>query len=1272
MMSKTLVPNRLSAGRTRADIHGRFLSVLLAVALVLPGGLARPESVMASVATTRISVGTGAPGAEGDADSRAPFMTPDGRYVVFESRATNLVAGDTNGYQDIFVRDTTTNVTERVSVSSAGVEANGSSWNASISSDGRYVAFESLASNLVAGDTNSVRDVFVRDRQTGATTRVSVATGTPGVEANAASQNPMISADGRFVAFDSSATNLVSGDSNKMNDVFVRNLETNTTVRVSLTNTGAQALYGGSSNPSISADGRYVAFESSARNLVTNDTNLKRDIFVRDRTNGTTTRVSVSAGSAEANSDSYDPAISGNGLVVAFKSYATNLVSGDTNGVADVFVRVWSGSTTTQRVSVGAGGVQANGSSSSPSISSTGRYVAFDSDATNLVASDTNGFDDVFVRDRTAGTTTRVSIPAGGGQGNGHSREGFLSSNGMTVALQSAASNMVAGDTNGSLDVFVNIRGPLATVSDVVSTTHPSSTTWYASGEPRFEWTGSNNGGGLAGYSVSLSPDSAVEPDDVVDTTDPFWVSPPVSSSGVWYFKVKALNDFGNWGPVAGPVTVRIDVTKPTGVLTVDGGAAYTNTRTVTAASSVVWGPSGPHSTGAMRFSTDGGGTWGSWLAFDANHPLTLPAGDGAKTVLAEYRDAVGNISVSPATDSIVLDETPPEGTIVLGGGAEYTGTSTVSVTSQADFGPSGPDAAGAMRFSTDGGASWGSWEQFAAESQVTLPAGDGVKEVRALFRDGAGNVSAEPATATIVLDATAPVITSLTSSSHGAAGSWSADRDVAVAWDAESASGIEGYAWTWSQDAGVSPGFEVETTDDSAGFDDQADGTWYFKVRAKNMTGVWGSTAALTVRVDATPPTGTILLDGGATTTDDRKVTVDSSGVSFGPSGPDPAGAMRFSVDDGSEWTGWLTYSSSYQVTLPPGDGEKTVLAVYRDAAGNVTDAPISATITLQEIGFGPVLAVEGANRFATAVKASQVAYPHWLDPGGARTVVIATGRNWPDALGGSALAGVLDGPILLVDRNSVPAVVLDEIRRLEAQKAIILGGEFAVGAAVESALKSELGTTSVTRIAGGSRYQTADAIAKRVIELGGVTYDGMAFVATGANFPDALAAAPLAAAQGWPIFLANPRSGLLDETRAAMADVTDVAILGGEVVVSPSVETYLRNTYGTGNVQRVGGTSRYATASMVAAFGVSDADLVWNRVGIATGENFPDALAGGVLQGKAGSVMLLTRRASLHDATRVALTENATDISTVTFFGGVGAVSDDVRAAVDDALGR
>ena len=251
-----------------------LLPARLALAALLAAGEARAQ------VTVRVSIDSA--GLQANQFSQFPELSADGRYVVFGSYATNLVAGDTNGVADVFVRDRVAGTTERVSVSSAGVQGNVNSLDStSISPDGRFVAFGSIASTLVAGDTNGGYDVFLRDRQLGTTERVSVQTG--GAQALGGSLAGWTSADGRHVAFRSSADNLVAGDTNFSEDVFVRDRVLGVTERVNVGPGGLQANGSTFERPTISADGRFVAFASSASNLVPNDTNGRADIFVRDR-----------------------------------------------------------------------------------------------------------------------------------------------------------------------------------------------------------------------------------------------------------------------------------------------------------------------------------------------------------------------------------------------------------------------------------------------------------------------------------------------------------------------------------------------------------------------------------------------------------------------------------------------------------------------------------------------------------------------------------------------------------------------------------------------------------------------------------------------------------------------------------------------------------------------------------------------------------------------------------------------------------------------------
>jgi Tol biopolymer transport system component len=488
------------------DSHSvRSGSILVAMALL-------SGAPLSAQTTQRVSVDTG--GAEGDGNCGLSSISADGRYVAFESGSTNLVAGDTNAANDIFVRDRQTGTTERVSVDSAEAQASSDSYRPVISADGRFVAFYSFATNLVLGDTNAVHDVFVRDRQLGTTERVSVGVG--GVQGNSDSILPAISADGRYVVFYSFAGNLVASDSNGVYDVFRRDRQLGITARMSVDNGGTQGN-GASVDPDVSADGRYVTFSSSATNLDAGDTNAVDDIFVRDTNMGTTARLSMAPGLAQANGGSGQPTISDDGRYVEFWSTASNLVPGDTNGIRDIFVRD-SLAATTERSSVATGGGQANFGGNVGSISPDGRYVGFSSVATNLVAGDTNAQEDIFLRDRQNGTTERVSLGTGGAEGDDDSDWPTVSSGGRFVAFVSWSTNLVAGDTNVKPDDFVRDR----VASGFTSLCNPGQSGTIAcpcANPPSGTGRGCNNSSGTGGAILMASGTAYLATDTLVFTT---------------------------------------------------------------------------------------------------------------------------------------------------------------------------------------------------------------------------------------------------------------------------------------------------------------------------------------------------------------------------------------------------------------------------------------------------------------------------------------------------------------------------------------------------------------------------------------------------------------------------------------------------------------------------------------------------------------------------------------------------------------------------------
>jgi hypothetical protein len=386
----------------------------------------------------RISVATG--GAQGNGDSSPGDISSNGRFVVFASFASTLVAGDTNAVSDVFVRDRVSGVTERVSVDSFGVQGYLESGGGSMSADARFVAFSSSATNLVPGDTNGMSDVFVRDRLNGTTELASVST--QGAQGFGSSSWPSISDDGRFLAFSSSALNLAPGAWSASSHVYLRDRQNGTTQLMS-----AVGPYD-CNCPQISNDGNFIAMQSGP------------NVVISSRQTGAVELVNVSTSGVLSNNFSGLGGISSDGRFVTFNSFATNLVAGDTNDSYDGFVRDRLQGTT-NRVTLGTNGIEGNSDSWAGSISADGRFVTFTSYATNVVAGDTNASSDGFVRDLASGTTERVTVSASGAEGDADSWAWFLSSDARFVLSSSAATNLVPADYNASWDAFVFDRAPV-------------------------------------------------------------------------------------------------------------------------------------------------------------------------------------------------------------------------------------------------------------------------------------------------------------------------------------------------------------------------------------------------------------------------------------------------------------------------------------------------------------------------------------------------------------------------------------------------------------------------------------------------------------------------------------------------------------------------------------------------------------------------------------------------------------------------------------------
>lgn len=441
--------NGFSSIAARSGARRLALPSLWALLCALPTAAAHAQT------TTRVSVSSA--GALANNGSDGGSISADGRYVVFQSRASNLVADDTNNVHDIFLRDRQAGTTTRISVSSVGAQANNASYGGEISRDGRTVAITSDASNLVSGDGNGTIDLFFRDMQTGAIVRLM---GLAGSEPNGNIIPGVFAEDGRYFSFISTASNLVANDLNGVQDVFLRDLQTNTTERISVATGGAEAN-DSSRFPFVSADGRFVVFDSVASNLVTPDSNLVYDIYLRDRQLSTTARVSTGLSGAPANGESLAAALSSDARYIAYVSSASNVVAGDSNMQDDLFVfdRV---ANTTVRISVGPGGVQANAPSGISRFAPDSRYVYFSSFASNLVAVDANNnIADMFLHDRQTGTNTLLSLGTGGIQGDNDSFGYSHCGNFNCYVFRTSSTNLDPADTNGVADVWVRDFVPL-------------------------------------------------------------------------------------------------------------------------------------------------------------------------------------------------------------------------------------------------------------------------------------------------------------------------------------------------------------------------------------------------------------------------------------------------------------------------------------------------------------------------------------------------------------------------------------------------------------------------------------------------------------------------------------------------------------------------------------------------------------------------------------------------------------------------------------------
>lgn len=594
-------------------------------------------------------------------------------------------------------------------------------------------------------------------------------------------------------------------------------------------------------------------------------------------------------------------------------------------------------------------------------------------------------------------------------------------------------------------------------------------------------------------------------------------------------------------------------------------------------------------------------------------------------------------------TNPLVFDDVDPDGYVA-----------SANITLAATDGHSG---VASITYSIDGAA------------PITVPAASvqvpfssvGQYELAYTAEDAAGNVSAL-GNATVRVDPPpAPVMTRLDSSTHPA-GDWSQQLDVALGWGATGATALQ-YGVVFDQnpstvvDAATTSSTLATVHATSTG---SGTGVWYAHVAARDTYGSWSATRHLQVLVDTAIP------------------TVDDDAD---PQGYQSTATVTMSAIDVHSGVASVTYqvSGETSVVVPGGSAmftrsvPGTYTLTYRasDNAGNLS-AVGSATVYVSAPPAPDAVsrAISGADRYQTAIEACNVAFGTGVmpkGPDGRRTVVLASGENWPDALSAAGLAGAHESPLLLTRKSALPSAVAARIASLGADKVFIVGGTGAVTDGVKAAVDAIVpgSSTAVERISGATRYETASNVARYTLAAQGrPVWDGTALVATGGNFPDALAAGPVAASKGMPMYLANP-TGISAATLDAMvaARVKRVYVLGGTAAVSDATVAALaaRNiTF----ADRWAGTNRYATAAAVAESSLLlGMDAV--RPALAVGTNYPDALAGGVMQGNAGSVVVLTNGTSLSVEASDFLSAKAADVRELRFLGGTAALSSSVRTA-------
>ena len=817
--------------------------------------------------TVRVSNSVG--GGEGNGISLGSTLSDDGRYVAFMSAASDLVAGDTNLFADVFVYDRNTLTTTLVSVDTAGGPANGASDSAMIAGGGRYVVFASDATDLVAGDTNGASDVFRRDLLTNTTIRVSLSSaGAQIVDGD--SFEPSVADDGSRIEFGSDSPSIVASDLNDSDDVFVRNVTTSTTTRVSVATNGDETDFGAYDGV-ISGDASTVVFTTDT-GLVATDVNDEDDVYRHTVATGATNR--VSSANTSAGGGGYSPAVNDAGTFIAFVSdYELSGPGADTNFLPDIHVRNV-GAGTTQRVSIPTTTGFGNDLSLSPTISDDGRYVTYFTLATNLGGVDTNGTFDVWMRDRTLNTNTRISQDSGGGDPDGAAELPFVSGNGAFVAFQSLATDLGPTGETSSVDIFVRSLANDTTNPSVTVTTPVEAATYARGAIINANYSCADNVGGSG----------------VISCAGPVANGSPIDTAtlGAKTFAVTATDGQGNTASVTRNYTV-VDATDPTITITAPAdGASFLQFATVFADYSCADEPGGAGLASCTGTVADGATINTATLGA---HSFTVNAADGA-----------GN-TASTTVNYTVLDAAGPDIAITTPvDGATYARGATVLADYACTDEVGGSGVASCVGTVADG----------AAINTATL--GSHTFTVNA--SDNSGNNTSRSVTYTVT-DQSPPTITITTPADGAQYGRGSAVLADYACVDDVGGSGIATCAGTVA---------------DGAAIDTATLGSESFTV---NATDGAGNAATLTVSydvVDVTDPTSSI------TTPSDGGIYVRGSTVLADYACADDVGGAGVASCVGTVADGAAIDTASL--------GAKSFAVVATDNAGNTSTTTVNYTV--------------------------------------------------------------------------------------------------------------------------------------------------------------------------------------------------------------------------------------------------------------------------------------------------------------------------------------